>query len=80
MGRPVPPHGSGGGNAYRNDPDETAGRALYRAMANAEARASMVGAHRKVQLMRSTAGQRATTRAAPALDSPGLPQNLNPQR
>lgn len=37
-GRPVPPHGSGGAAVpQRADPDETPGRALYRARADAEA-------------------------------------------
>lgn len=57
LGRPVPPHGSGGGSIHRNDPDETAGRALYRSRANAEARRSIAQA-RKVRLL-SEAGREA---------------------
>lgn len=51
-GRLVPPHASGGGftlcrplyvylNPYRNDPDETEGRRIYRAHADAKARADL---------------------------------------
>lgn len=56
MSRPVPPHGSGPAQIYprgdqthvlrRADPDETAGRALYRAIAEAEARRSMASSRR----------------------------------
>lgn len=47
----MPPHGSGGGSvARRNDPDETQGRALYRAFAETEARRSLAQG-RKVRLM-----------------------------
>lgn len=54
-GRPVPPHGSGPANTYRRaDPDETAGRLLYRQQANAEARMQMARA-RKVRLVNSGA-------------------------
>lgn len=35
----------------RTDPDETAGRLLYRSLANAEARAQMVGVTRRVRLL-----------------------------
>lgn len=52
IGRAVPPHASGGGfnlnrplyvyrNPYRNDPDETEGRRIYRAKADAIARAQL---------------------------------------
>lgn len=55
-GRPVPHHGSGGGLvSRRSDPDETAGRALYRALANREAALSLVGVRRKVRLRDSAA-------------------------
>jgi len=58
-GRLVPKHGSGGGVGNpRTDPDETAGRALYRARADAEARAS-IGLSRKVKLASTTAVARA---------------------
>jgi hypothetical protein len=52
-GRPVPPHGSGGGTVQRRDPDETAGRALYRAIADANARRSMAQT-RRVKLFTET--------------------------
>lgn len=49
-GRIVPPHVSGGGQVFRRtDPDETVGRAMYRARAEAEARMS-IGMARKVKL------------------------------
>jgi hypothetical protein len=55
-GRPVPSHGSGGGEVRRaTDPDETRGRAHYRAMAEAEARASLVP-DRKARLLASGSG------------------------
>lgn len=58
-GRRVPDHGSGGGSVNRaRDPDETAGRALYRATADAEARASMVPS-RKARLTSTSAVGRA---------------------
>lgn len=63
IGRPVPPHGSGGGeflpqphqrrtclNYRRDDPDETAGRVLYRQRADAEARTDMA-LSRRVRLL-----------------------------
>lgn len=55
MGRLVPHHGSGGGTiSRRSDPDETEGRALYRARAEAEARRSLAQS-RRVHLMSSAA-------------------------
>jgi hypothetical protein len=67
-GRIVPPHYSGPGeevipkprapfaypgrNSFRNDPDETEGRRLYRAYANAEAALAMALA-RRIKLKRS---------------------------
>lgn len=61
-GRIVPPHASGGGsnlcrplyvyrNPYRNDPDETEGRRLYRARAEAEARRQLAYDRHKVRLV-----------------------------
>lgn len=65
-GRIVPPHASGGGqsfvkhprvpfaypgrNPHRNDPDETEGRALYRGLANAEARRQLAYERHKARL------------------------------
>jgi hypothetical protein len=62
-GRPVPPHGSGGGHYIpqpherrtcldyrRDDPDETLGRVLFRRAAEAEARQSLA-LGRRVRLM-----------------------------
>lgn len=62
-GRIVKPHHSGGGlpsvrpplNIYRNDPDETEGRRLYRGRANAEARAQLAYERHKVRLKREDA-------------------------
>ncbi len=58
-----PPHASGGGfnlyqplyvyrNPYRNDPDETDGRRMYRAYADAKARADLAYDLHKVRLKR----------------------------
>jgi hypothetical protein len=58
IGRPVPPHASGGGfpverppiNIYRNDPDETRGRAMYRGLAEAEVRRQLAYERHKARL------------------------------
>jgi len=52
-GRIVFPHVSGGGVSFvrrRTDPDETAGRALYRALADAEARRQLACERHRVRL------------------------------
>jgi hypothetical protein len=49
-GRIVPPHVSGGGMGYWRDPDETRGRALYRALADAEARRQLAYERHRVRL------------------------------
>lgn len=55
-GRIVPPHASGGGcfpkplHVYRQDPDETEGRRLYRAHADAQARRDLAYDLHKVRL------------------------------
>jgi hypothetical protein len=51
-GRIVPPHVSGGGFNVnrRTDPDETRGRALYRALADAEARRQLAYERHRVRL------------------------------
>lgn len=69
-GRTVPPHHSGPGkevipkprapfaypgrNPFRNDPDETEGRALYRGLANAEARRQLAYERHRARLKDST--------------------------
>lgn len=50
--KPRPPFAYPGRNPYANDPDETEGRRIFRATANAEARRQLAYECHKVRLKR----------------------------